>query len=96
MKFIKTHTDYNGNFLETAMMELREDAHLDDVLETFTRFLRAVGYSFDGQVEIVQETEYKEADWSGDSEAPEFEGPIAGFDHSKESADWPFPLVSKP
>jgi hypothetical protein len=57
MKFTKTHNDWNGNFLETISMEMREDADIDDVLETFSRFLRAVGYHFVGEVQIVDPDE---------------------------------------
>lgn len=92
MKFTKTHNDWNGNFLETISMEMREDAHIDDVLETFSRFLRAVGYHFDGEIQIVSEEEVDpladDQDWSFDDDeetadvnemTPAFEGPIEGF-----------------
>jgi hypothetical protein len=92
MKFTKTHNDWNGQFLETISMEIREDAHIDDVLETFTRFMRAVGYVFDGDVQIVnQETdalkdyqdwnfvEEDEVEETNDEMIPAFEGPIRGF-----------------
>jgi hypothetical protein len=89
MKFTKTHTDWNGEFLETISMEMREDAQIDDVLETFSRFLKAVGYHFDGEIQIVdqEETDFlnDDQDWSFDDEVeedemtPAFEGPIEGF-----------------
>ena len=91
MKFTKTHNDWNGQFLETVSMEMREDAHIDDVIETFSRFLKAVGYHFDGELQIVnQETDFlnDDQDWNFDDETDddantaEFEGPIEGFNNS--------------
>ena len=89
MKFTKTHTDWNGEFLETISMEMREDAHIDDVVETFSRFLKAVGYHFDGELQIIdqEETDFlnDDQDWNFDDEVdedamtPAFEGPIEGF-----------------
>ena len=102
MKFTKTHNDWNGNFLETISMEMREDAHIDDVLETFTRFLRAVGYNFVGQVQIVDPDEInldldldaqEPWDFGADKDkvvsamTPAFEGPIEGFNDDIELDD---------
>lgn len=88
MKFSKTHTDLHGNLIETMSMELNQDVYIDDVLEAFTRFLRAVGYHFDGNIEIVPEESFdpydKSFDWGNEEEeeeetTPAFEGPIEGF-----------------
>lgn len=38
-------------------MNMDRDAMLDDVLVSFAGFLRAVGYCFDGHLEIVNEEE---------------------------------------
>jgi hypothetical protein len=104
MKFTKTHNDWNGNFLETISMEMREDAHIDDVLETFSRFLRAVGYHFVGEVQIVDPDEINLDYNDEDAITPAFEGPIEGFNDGiqldTQSTDlppgWPFPLSTKP
>jgi hypothetical protein len=110
MKFSKTHTDLHGNSIETVSIELNQDAYIEDVLEAFTRFLRAVGYHFDGNVEIVAEESIdlydKSFDWGNEEEetTPAFEGPIEGFNDGVNvdelSTDlppgWPFPVKSKP
>lgn len=96
MKFTKTHTDWNGQFLETVSIQIKEDAHIDDALEAFGRFLKAAGYHFDGEIQIVGEEETDplddDQDWNDDDEdeetvdenemTPEFEGPIEGFNDS--------------
>ena len=108
MKFTKTHTDWNGEFLETISMEMREDAHIDDVIETFSRFLKAVGYHFNGELQIVYQEKDPlddDQDWNFDEvDTPEFEGPIEGFNDGVQVDDlssdlpkeWPFPTKSKP
>lgn len=104
MKFSKTHTDLQGNSIETVTMELDQDVYIDDVLEAFTRFLRAVGYHFDGNVEIVAEESIDLSDLNDDGQdfvhindmTPEFEGPVEGFSEDLKSTDWPFPVKSKP
>jgi hypothetical protein len=109
MKFSKTHTDLHGNSIETVLMELNQDAYIEDVLEAFTRFLRAVGYHFDGNIEIVEQEDFDSLndgqDWGLDEvDTPEFEGPIEGFNDGVNvdelSTDlpsgWPFPEKSKP
>ncbi len=93
MKFTKTHTDWNGQFLETVSIQIKEDAHIDDALEAFGRFLKAAGYHFDGEIQIVGEEETDplddDQDWYVEDEdevtsdenemTPAFEGPIEGF-----------------
>lgn len=105
MKFSKTHTDLNGNPIETVSIELNQDIHIDDVLEAFTRFLRAVGYYFDGNVELVYNLDdFDQYDLDDDGQdfvhiddmTPEFEGPIEGFSDALKSTDWPFPTTTKP
>ena len=104
MKFIQTHTDYNGNLLESVTMEIKEDVHIDDALEAFGRFLKAAGYYFDGSVTIADDDFVRVEDMS-----PAFEGEIEGFDEdswvddyiaeqtNKEPANnWPFPTATKP
>ena len=94
MKFTKTHNDWNGEFLETITMEMREDAHIDDVLETFSRFLKAVGYHFNGQLQIIDQEDFDPLDdgqdfgSDEDSMTPEFEGPIEGFNDDGSSHNY--------
>jgi hypothetical protein len=94
MKFSQTHKDWNGQFLETVSIETRDDLNIDDALETFGRFLKAAGYYFDGEVQIVGEEETdlldddQDYDFVDDEDQetadenemiPAFEGPIEGF-----------------
>lgn len=93
MKFTQTHKDWNGQFLETVSIETKDDLNIDDALETFGRFLKAAGYYFDGEVQIVGEEEtdllddvqdrgYDDEDKETADEnemIPAFEGPIEGF-----------------
>jgi len=101
MKFSQTHKDWNGQFLETVSIETRDDLNIDDALETFGRFLKAAGYYFDGEVQIVGDEETDslddDQDWSFDDEdeetsdenemIPAFEGPIEGFQDQHEVND---------
>jgi hypothetical protein len=107
MKFSKTHTDLHGNSIETVSMELNHDAYIEDVLEAFTRFLRAVGYHIDGNIEIVPEESFDPYDKSFDAwdDTPEEEQeettPLYdGVQVDELSTDlpsgWPFPEKSKP
>lgn len=104
MKFTQTHTDFNGNMIESLSMEIHQDAFIDDVLEAFSRFLKAVGYHFDGNIEIVPEESYDISDLDDDGQdfvhidnmTPEFEGPVEGFSEDFKSTDWPFPTSTKP
>ena len=106
MKFTKTHNDWNGEFLETISIETKDDLHIDDALEAFGRFLKAVGYHFDGEIRIVDDNDqvslddlFDEVDDDGqdfvhiEDMTPEFEGPIDRLDTPTE---WPFPTKSKP
>ena len=106
MKFTKTHKNWNGEFLETISIETKDDLHIDDALEAFGRFLKAVGYHFDGEIRIVDDNDqvslddlFDEVDNDGqdfvhiEDMTPEFEGPIDRLDTP---AEWPFPIKSKP
>ena len=98
MKFSKTHTDLHGNVVETMSMELNQDVYIDDVLEAFTRFLRAVGYHFDGNIEIVNDTHHEMFEDPDDQfENTDYEVYQEQFNIEKPSTtEWPFPLTPKP
>ena len=105
MKFTQTHTDYvSDKPIETVSIEIAEHSNIGTVLEAFTRFLRAAGYYFDGEVEIVDHQavdHYNDFDDSIDSITNEedeiqFEGPIEGFSQSTADTNWPFPTTTKP
>lgn len=106
MKFTQTHTDFRtGKPQETVSIEIAEHSDIGTVLEAFTRFLRAAGYYFDGEVEIVENQEdfnyFEDPDDSFDNTnyddyQAQFEGPIEGFTETQNSSDWPFPSHTKP
>jgi len=102
MKFTQTHTDYRTDKpIETVSIEIAEHSNIGTVLEAFTRFLRAAGYCFDGEVEIVDHQAVDDFDDSIDSITNEedkirFQGPIEGFSQSTADTNWPFPSINKP
>ena len=104
MKFTHSHTDYDNRVLETISMEISEHSTLTESLDAFERFLKAVGYVFDGTINIVNEDEqqlFNDLDDSFDSITnedyqPQFEGPVEGFSEALKSTEWPFPTTAKP
>lgn len=97
MKFTHIHNNEYGNEIESISMELHEHASLSDALDTFTRFLRAVGFHFEGSVDIVDH----EAEFDYALEEQEKFDYIEAYDQIdddllKANADWPFPLSTKP
>ena len=51
---IKFESQYDEDSPKVTMY-LHSDSTLDEVTEVFERFLRAMGYHFDGTVDIVEE-----------------------------------------
>ena len=100
MKFTQTHTDFRtGKPLETVSIEIAEHSDIGTVLEAFTRFLRAAGYCFDGEVEIVDNQEREDLDDLFD--ISDYDQYQSQFDPNQEDAelgpsDWPFPKSTKP
>jgi len=62
MKFEHTHYNYDHitgkklGVLETIVIETEADS-LSEVVDSFERFLKAVGYSFSGKLEFLSEEE---------------------------------------
>jgi hypothetical protein len=56
MKFSQTISNDDQRFtaVKSIEMVLDDDATLPDVLEAFGQFLRGVGYSFSGEIEVVE------------------------------------------
>jgi hypothetical protein len=104
MKFTHSHTDYDNRVLETISIEISEHSTLTEALDAFERFLKAVGYVFDGTINIVDEDDkqsFDDFDDTFDSITNEedqipFEGPIEGFSKAPTSVEWPFPIQPKP
>jgi len=94
MKFTQTHTDFNGNVIETVNMEIHQDAFIDDVLEAFSRFLKAVGYHFDGNIEIVSDMALD--DFNIDLSEYDDETVDLSDIENPANLDWPFPTSTKP
>lgn len=66
-KFIKTPyvSEFTGTDGQTITVEQDQDSTLPQMLQAFSDFLRASGYSFDGSLEIVNEVGYDENESSG-------------------------------
>jgi len=104
MKFTHSHTDYDNRVLETISIEISEHSTITEALDAFGRFLKAVGYVFNGNINIVNEDEeqlFDNFDDTFDSNTDEdyqsqFEGPVEGFTEGLNSTEWPFPTNSKP
>jgi hypothetical protein len=65
---IKDYSDTFDAFRdEEVTMKVDASCNLDDVLNSFERFLRAVGYYFDGHLDIVEDVK-QEVDESEDGE----------------------------
>lgn len=47
--------DYEGQLSTTVEFTVPSDADLNDMLEQFEYYLKAIGFSFDGNVDIVPE-----------------------------------------
>ena len=97
MKFTHIHNNEYGSEIESISMELHEHASLGDALETFTRFLRAVGYHFEGSVDIVDheaELNNYSNDYLNDPVVDELDE--IDDDTVKANAAWPFPTSAKP
>lgn len=52
IRFYSQYDESSGS----VTIDLPSDSSLSDTLEAFERFLKATGYSFDGVVDIVEET----------------------------------------
>jgi hypothetical protein len=64
MKFSQTISGDDQRFtaVKSIEMVLDDDATLPDVLEAFGQFLKACGYSFTGEIEVVDDTAKDEHD----------------------------------
>lgn len=49
------HKEYTG--VKSIVMEVEAEASRDEMLEAYESFLRAIGYSFDGHIDVVKEDE---------------------------------------
>ena len=91
MKFISTATDLSGHTYETLTVELHEGASLQQVLETFERFLRGAGYYVEGTLDFVTDEQFWSDDRLYDIE-DETTPDEPDNDQQKENpASWPFP-----
>ena len=98
MKFTHIHNNDYGSEIESITMELHEHATLDQVLESFTRFVRACGYHFEGSVDIVDHEaeldDYLHDHYNDEPVVDELDE--IDDDVLKANADWPVPLSTKP
>jgi hypothetical protein len=47
------HKEFTG--VKSIVMEVQDEASRDEMLEAYESFLRAIGYSFDGRIDVVEE-----------------------------------------
>ena len=57
IKFYKSHDPDNHYDVSDVLIQVPNDSTLDDVLDTFERFLLACSFCFKGQVRIIDEGE---------------------------------------
>lgn len=94
MKFTHNNDDVYGNQIESITVELHQHATLDELLETFTRFVRACGYHFEGDIDIVNNEIYYESTSEDQSfDNTDYEQYQDQFESNHE---WPFPVSTKP
>jgi len=49
----ETHKEFTG--VKSIVMEVQDESSRDEMLEAYESFLRAVGYHFDGHIDVVNE-----------------------------------------
>jgi hypothetical protein len=47
------HKEFTG--VKSIVVEVQDEASRDEMLEAYESFLRAIGYSFDGRIDVVEE-----------------------------------------
>ena len=57
IKFFKSHDPDNHFDVSDVLIQMSNDSTLDEVLDTFERFLLACSYVFKGHVQIVDDEE---------------------------------------
>jgi len=55
IKFYKSHDPDNQFDVSDVLIQLPNDSNLDDVLDTFERFLLACSFVFSGHVQIIED-----------------------------------------
>jgi hypothetical protein len=53
MEVPEIHKEFTG--VKSIVMEVQDEASRDEMLEAYESFLRAIGYSFDGRIDVVEE-----------------------------------------
>jgi len=51
----ESHKEFTG--VKSIVMETQDEATLTEMLEAYESFLHAIGYSFDGRIDVVEENE---------------------------------------
>lgn len=57
IKFFKSHDPDNHFDVSDVLIQMPNDSNLDDVLDTFERFLLACSFVFKGHVQIIEDEE---------------------------------------
>ena len=57
IKFYKSHDPDNHYDVSDVLIQMSNDSTLDEVLDTFERFLLACSFVFSGHVQIIEDEE---------------------------------------
>ena len=55
IKFYKSHDPDNQFDVSDVLLQIPNDSNLDEICETFERFLRACSFCFNGQIGIIED-----------------------------------------
>jgi hypothetical protein len=55
IKFYKSHDPENHFDVSDVLLQIPNDSNLDEICETFERFLRACSFCFNGQIGIIED-----------------------------------------
>jgi len=57
IKFVYEVPEAHQEFTATknVVMEIQDESNLDEMLDAYAHFLKAIGYNFDGQICITEE-----------------------------------------
>ena len=53
MEVPEIHKEFTG--VKSIVMEVQDEASRDEMLDAYASFLRVIGYSFDGHIDVVDD-----------------------------------------
>ena len=57
IKFYKSHDPDNHYDVSDVLLQIPNNSTLDEICETFERFLRACSFCFNGQIGVIEDEE---------------------------------------